>query len=66
MQTPSGKGEWGQRELARTLRQAGGKWDRRGQLRIIQYDKVSEPGPDSERIFAVPLCLCVFVADFFG
>ncbi len=42
--------EWGEKELARTLREAGGQWGRDRRLRIIQHEKVSELGVDPERV----------------
>jgi len=42
--------KWGEKDLARKLREAGGRWDRNRQLWIIPHEKVSELGTDPERV----------------
>ena len=45
--------KWGEKDLARKLREAGGRWDRNRQLWIIPHEKVSELGIDPERVVGV-------------
>jgi len=44
---------WGEKDLARKLREAGGRWDRGRHLWIIPHEKVSELGTDPERVVGV-------------
>jgi hypothetical protein len=45
--------KWGEKYLARKLREAGGHWDRNRKLWIVPHEKVSELGIDPERVVRV-------------